>query len=89
MRDRAINVLGDLLGVVRRFGSTRPGGAPPKGTALAEALTPPASDTGYHAAFDRGPQVGPFAWNLASPDGAINVPNDILGVARQFGHSCL
>ena len=88
-RDRAVNVVGDILAVAQRFGATRPGGAPTKSVALAEALTPPASDTGYHADYDRGLQIGPNVWDLAGPDGAINVVNDVLGVARQFGHSCL
>jgi hypothetical protein len=82
-------VIGDILGVARRFGATRPGGAPAKGTALIEALTPPISDTGYHAAYDRGVLMGPLPWNLAGPDGSINVIDDVLGVARQFGHGCM
>ncbi len=89
VRDKVVNVPGDILGVARRFGSTRPGGPPTKAQALAEALVPPTSPDGYHADYDRGPLVGPNAWNLGPPDGAINVPVDILGVARQFGQSCV
>ena len=38
---------------------------------------------------DRGAlNYGPFAWNKSEPNGSIDVPNDILGVALQFGHSC-
>jgi hypothetical protein len=88
-RDQAVNVVGDILGVAKRFGATRPGGPPTKLVALAEALATPTSDTGYHADYDRGLQIGPNVWDLAGPDGTINVVNDILGVARQFGHSCL
>ena len=29
-----------------------------------------------------------LAGSHASPDGAINIPDDIFGVALQFGHSC-
>jgi dipeptidyl aminopeptidase/acylaminoacyl peptidase len=87
-RDRTVNVLGDIIGVTARFGTMRPGGPPAKPDALAEALTPPTSATGYHADFDRGPQNGANPWNVAPPDGAINVLDDILGVAAQFGHSC-
>jgi hypothetical protein len=87
--DKAVNISGDILGVAKRFGATRPGGAPDETTALAEALTPPTKTAGYHADYDRGPLVGPNPWNLGPPDGAINIPNDILGVARQFGNSCL
>ena len=88
-RDRAVTVVGDILGVARRFGAGRPGGAPTKGTALAEALVAPASDLGYHTAFDRGPLVGPNIWNSGPPDGGISVVVDVLQVARQYGHSCL
>ena len=85
-RDHVINMAGDVLAVTRRLG---PGPIPPpKQQAIAQALTPPISDAGYHIAFDRGAQTGPNAWNRAGPDGSINVPDDILGVASQFGHSC-
>jgi hypothetical protein len=89
-RDRVVTVA-DVLAVARRFGVSRPGGAPDKATARVEALTPPATttDTEYHTALDRGPLIGPNAWNLGPPDGFISVVVDILGVARQFGHSCL
>ena len=56
--------------------------------ALAAALIAPVSDAGYHAGFDRGPIVGPNDWDRAPPDGAINIPDDVFGVAVQFGHSC-
>jgi hypothetical protein len=70
-----------------RFGPS--GGPPPtKAEALAEALVPPSGPTGYHAGYDRGVQNGPNAWDLAPPDGAISVQN-ILAIAKQFGHSCL
>ncbi len=39
--------------------------------------------------FDRGPSIGPNPWNMTAPDGAIALPNDILGVIRQFQHNCL
>ena len=89
VRDKAVTVPGDILGVAHRFGAMRPGGAPTKAQALAEALATPTSPDGYHADYDRGQLIGPNDWNLAPPDGAINIPNDILGVAKQFGHSCL
>ena len=85
VRDKVINVPGDIIGVISRFG---PGTAQSKEDALAAALTPPASSSGYHAAFDRGPVIGPNNWNRAPADGAINIPDDILGVAVQFGHNC-
>jgi len=86
-RDTTINLPGDILGVAARFG---PGPTPPatKAEQVAAALTPPTSATGYHIDYDRGAQIGANLWNRAGPDGAINLPNDILGVAAQFGHSC-
>ncbi|MEX0786490.1 MAG: flexitail domain-containing putative surface protein [Dehalococcoidia bacterium] len=42
----------------------------------------------YSAAYDRGPALGPYAWNKSSPDGVIDLQNDILGVVLQFGHDC-
>ncbi len=57
---------------------------------MANPLAGPApAGPGCHPAFERGLQIGPKAWDRAAPDGAINVVNDVLGVARQFGHSCL
>jgi hypothetical protein len=88
-RDGAVTVTGDILAVARRFGAARPGGAPPPEEALSEAMTPPKADAGYHTGYDRGPVVGPNAWNSSAPDGAITVGTDLLQVARQFGHSCL
>ena len=38
--------------------------------------------------FDRGPQIGTYAWNMGPPDGVIDLPNDVLAVILQFGHSC-
>jgi alpha-tubulin suppressor-like RCC1 family protein len=90
VRDQAIT-MADLLAVARRFGKSRPGGPPSESVAVAEALTPPpsAKNDEYHTALDRGPLIGPNAWDLGPPDGYISVGVDILGVARQFGHSCL
>jgi hypothetical protein len=86
VRDGAINATGDILGVANRFG---PGPVPPaKAVAQAQALVPPVSDTGYHIAFDRGPQIGADPWDLAPPDGVITVAQDMVGVAAQFGHLC-
>ncbi len=38
--------------------------------------------------YDRGPSVGPNAWNMTSPDGIIDLSNDILGVIQQYVHDC-
>ena len=59
-----------------------------KEASLAAALATPASPSGYHAAYDRGPVIGASSWNRAPADGAVNIPDDILGVAGQFGHNC-
>jgi hypothetical protein len=87
VRDRAVNVPGDILGVARRFG---PGPQPPSNDAVrvAQALTPPTDDHGYHIAFDRGAAIGQHPWQKAPPDGSIDIVNDILGVAAQLGHTC-
>lgn len=41
----------------------------------------------YHPAYDRGPSVGPYVWNLGPADGAITGA-DIFSVLAQFGHTC-
>ena len=79
VRDGTINLPGDILRVSGRFGAT--------GDKTIDPFSaPPAS--GYHPAFDRGPQDGPYGWNRAPADGTINLPDDILGIASQFGHTC-
>jgi hypothetical protein len=86
VKDKTINIPGDILGVARRYG---PGPAPPpKPAAVTAALTPPTSDFGYHIAYDRGSVAGSDNWDRAPPDGTINIVDDILGVGRQFGHNC-
>lgn len=76
-RDGVINLL-DVLRVGLRFGP---------GDSNRDLLSPvPAS--GYHPAYDRGNQVGAHNWNRSPADGAITVPDDILGVAAQFAHNC-
>lgn len=45
-------------------------------------------DQGYDAAYDRGPRIGPNAWNLGPPDNSIDLPNDILGVGFSYQHNC-
>ena len=83
-RNQVINIF-DIPAVAKRFGS---GPAGDKATALAAALTQPVDDTSYHQAYDRGPVLGPNNWNRGPADGAISIPDDILGVAAQFGHNC-
>ena len=83
-RNRVINVF-DILAVARRFGA---GSALTKEDAQIEALTPPTDETSYHAGYDRGPVIGANNWNRDRPDGSINIVNDLLGVALQFGHNC-
>ena len=84
-RNRVVNII-DILGVAARFGV---GPAPvSKAQALADALAIPAAPGGYHAAYDRGPVIGANSWDRAPADGTINVVNDVLGVALQFGHNC-
>ena len=83
-RNKVINIF-DILGVARRFG---PGPELSKIEAFLFALAPPAGESGYHAGYDRGPLVGPNPWDRGPPDASINIVDDILGVAAQFGHNC-
>ena len=52
-------------------------------------FAPLGTEAEYDVNFDRGPSLGPNAWNMTAPDGVIDLPNDILGVILQFGHSCV
>ncbi|MCH7580222.1 MAG: hypothetical protein IIB22_08260 [Chloroflexi bacterium] len=83
-RNKVINLF-DILAVAPRFGAATRVDKP---EALAAALIEPTDDTSYHAGYDRGPIVGANPWDRAPPDGVINIPDDILGVAAQFGHNC-
>ena len=79
VRDRAIT-MSDIFAVAGRFGAAgEPGGDP-------QAASIPAAPA-YHAAFDRGGQIGADTWNRAPADGAITM-EDIFAVAAQFGHDC-
>ena len=79
--------VGDLGAVVARFGTTQGLNLTEEET-IAEALTPPAAVTGYHASADRGGSSGPNPWNLLPPNGTITV-GDVGVVVAQFGHFCL
>ena len=83
-RNAVINIF-DINATGMRFG---PGPVLAKADALAEALAAPTDVTSYHAAYDRGPIIGANSWDRAPPDGSINIVDDILGVAAQFGHNC-
>lgn len=71
-------VVNDITRVVLHFGQTGDPTIPP--------LTDASSFSAYHTRFDRT-IVGPNAWNLGPPNGAI-VVDDIAHVVRQFGHHC-
>ncbi len=48
-----------------------------------------ASGPNYDPSLDRSPAPpGVAPWELGPPDGAINVLDDVLGAAAQFGHTC-
>lgn len=83
-RNGVINIF-DIIAVGMRFGGGFIGNT--KEDAQALALLPP-DQTISIAAFDRGPPIGPNPWDVGPPDGSINIPDDILGVAQQFGHDC-
>ena len=83
-RNRVINIF-DIIATGARFG---PGPVLSKADALAQALVPPTDGGGYHPAYDRGPVFGANNWDREPPDGSINVVDDMLGIAKQFGHNC-
>ena len=83
-RNAVINVF-DILGVALRFGA---GPNLSKADAYLQALAPPVDDSSYHPGYDRGAIIGANNWDRAPPDGSINVVDDILGIAAQFGHNC-
>jgi hypothetical protein len=80
----SINVLDDIIGVASAYGSD--------------------TGPNYTPAKDRGPQVpdadgindpansydgpGPADWNRSAPDGTVNIFDDILVIAGQFGNNC-
>ena len=82
VRNKMIDLFGDVFAVALRFGATGdPNGDPLAGPILA----PPV----YHTAFDRSsPPPGGDPWDTQAADGTIDLFNDIFGVAFQFGHNC-
>jgi hypothetical protein len=76
--NKVVNVPGDLLGVARAFG---PSSGP--NYSLNKDRRPPPSAT-----EEPDPSLREL-WDMGPPDGTINVVADLLGVARQFGHTCL
>ncbi|MCH8160795.1 MAG: hypothetical protein IIB88_02755 [Chloroflexi bacterium] len=43
----------------------------------------------FDVQYDRGKWTGPNSWDgTHPPDGVIDLPNDLLGVIQQLGHSC-
>ena len=83
-RNKVLNIF-DINATGARFG---PGPLLSKSDALAQALIAPTDATSYHPAYDRGPIIGANVWDRGPPDGSINIVDDILGIAQQFGHSC-
>jgi hypothetical protein len=89
VRDKVVTVGGDIFQVARRFGANDANGTATPNRNSDPLAGPIPAIPGYHPAFDRGPLNGPNPWNMTAPDGTISVGVDILGVARQFAHSCL
>ena len=83
-RNKVLNIF-DINAVGARFG---PGPLLSKAQALAQALVAPTDAGSYHPAYDRGPIIGANMWDRGPPDGSINIVDDILGIAQQFGHDC-
>lgn len=79
-RDRVV-LLVDLQRVAARFGDS--------GDKTIDPVSEPAATPAYHPAFDRADvSAGNEEWEPEPADGFINIPDDILGVAAQIGHSC-
>ena len=83
-RDGSVSII-DVGAVARRFGATDHGGTDPVNR-NSDPLSLPTNDTDYHPDYDRGSPLPSGA--LGPPDGSINIPNDILGVGRQYGLAC-
>ena len=76
-KDGVIDLPNDILSVMLHFSPT--GYTPGEPSIVGNII---------FDAFDRGPQTGANVWNMGPPDGVIDLPNDILGVILQVGHSC-
>ncbi|MEX2158565.1 MAG: S8/S53 family peptidase [Dehalococcoidia bacterium] len=87
-RNKLVDLNNDIFGVAGRFGANDNGGMAPINRNSNPLTTPAPPVPAYHPAFDRSPAIGPNAWNLGPPDGIIDLFNDILPVAAQFGHTC-
>jgi subtilisin family serine protease len=77
-RNKAITI-GDLHGVLRRFGAR----GDPQIDPLSVAPPPP----NYHTLYDRGLAGGPNPLNLTAANGSIST-SDIFALLVQFGHRC-
>jgi hypothetical protein len=84
VRDRVITGT-DLFRVLAHFSDTDGGGTAPINRYTDPFSAPP--PTGYHPAFDRGPVIGPFPWNVGPADGSIT-GGDVLEVIAQLNHTC-
>ena len=71
--DGKINLLGDVLEVIRHFAPT----------------SYPAGQEAEYAIYDRGPVLSGNDWKMTAPDGKITVLVDVLGVIRQIFHDCI
>jgi len=93
-RNGEVGLFDDIFGVAFRFGATDDidgNGVPDQPIdRYDDPLVPPAptDETGYHPDFDRPPPEGD-PWDIGRGDGTIDLFNDIIGVAYQYGHNCL
>lgn len=87
-RDGTVDLMKDLFGVLFRFGAEDGNGtAAPNRDSDPSAMPPP--PPAYAPAFDRSPPPpGATLWELAPPDGTIDLFTDIFGMVAQYGHSC-
>jgi hypothetical protein len=85
-RDRRVNII-DIGALIQRFGDTDTDPDALNGR-NDDPLDAPQALTGYHNSADRSPPIiGSNTWNLAGPDGRINII-EIGEAIAQFGNTC-
>ena len=75
--DLSVSIPEEILPIAAAFGPS----TGPNYTTAKDRTSPPTADEEPDPA-KREP------WDLGPPDGTINIIDDILGAARQFGHNC-
>ena len=72
----------------RAEASPGPGRVAATKAAPAAERVEPVDGTRYHPPYERSEILGDDNYERARADGTINIVDDILGVAQQFGQNC-